>query len=101
MLYEACAEAGYRPPVAFESDDHNVLIGLVASGVGVTLLPQLAARSVPAGVVVRPVAGSDPLRRIFAATPAEGYRSPAAEAMFEVLREVSERFAGVSRAAAA
>jgi DNA-binding transcriptional LysR family regulator len=87
--------------VAFESDDHNVLIGLVASGVGVTLLPQLAARSVPAGVVVRPVAGSDPLRRIFAATPAEGYRSPAAEAMFEVLREVSERFAGVSRAAAA
>jgi molybdate transport repressor ModE-like protein len=101
MLYEACAEAGYRPPVAFESDDHNVLIGLVASGVGVTLLPQLAARTVPPGVAVRPVTGSEPLRRIFAATPADAYRSPATEAMIEVLREVSGPYAADARPAAA
>jgi molybdate transport repressor ModE-like protein len=93
MLYEACAEAGYRPQIAFESDDHNVLLGLVSSGVGVTLLPALAARTAPPGVVVRPVAGSDPLRRIFAATPTEGYLSPATEAMFDVLREVSRPYA--------
>ena len=100
MLYEACAEAGYRPPIAFESDDHNVLLGLVSTGVGVTLLPRLAARTVPPGVVVRPVAGSDPLRRIFAATPLEGYRSPATEAMIDVLRDVSARY-GDARPAAA
>jgi molybdate transport repressor ModE-like protein len=101
MLYEACAEAGYRPPIAFESDDHNVLLGLVSSGVGVTLLPQLAARTAPPGVVVRPVTGSEPLRRIFAATPSEGYRSPATEAMFVVLREVSKPYAAAVRPAAA
>jgi molybdate transport repressor ModE-like protein len=101
MLYEACAEAGYRPPVAFESDDHNVLIGLVSAGVGVTLLPQLAARTVPPGVAVRPVTGSDPLRRIFAATPSDAYRSPATEAMIEVLEEVSGPYAADSRPAAA
>jgi DNA-binding transcriptional LysR family regulator len=101
MLEEACAEAGYRPPIAFESDDHNVLMGLVSSGVGVTLLPQLALRTAPAGVVVRPVASSDPTRRIFAATPTEGYRSPATEAMIEVLVAVSDRFRAASEAAAA
>jgi molybdate transport repressor ModE-like protein len=101
MLEEACAEAGYRPPIAFESDDHNVLMGLVSSGVGVTLLPQLALRSAPAGVVVRPVANSDPTRRIYAATLSEGWRSPATEAMIEVLGTVSERFRTGSEAAAA
>ena len=100
MLAEACAEAGYRPPIAFESDDHNVLIGLVSSGVGVTLLPQLAARTVPPGVAVRPVAGSNPLRRIFAATTSDGYRSPATEAMIEVLATVSEGYRETGAAAA-
>jgi molybdate transport repressor ModE-like protein len=100
MLAEACAEAGYRPPIAFESDDHNVLIGLVSSGVGVTLLPQLAARTIPAGVAVRPITGSNPLRRIFAATPTEGYCSPATEAMIEVLTTVSAAFRDSAAAAA-
>ena len=100
MLAEACAEAGYRPPIAFESDDHNVLIGLVSSGVGVTLLPQLAARTIPPGVAVRPIAGSNPLRRIFAATPTEGYCSPATEAMIEVLTTVSTAFRDSEVAAA-
>jgi molybdate transport repressor ModE-like protein len=97
MLSEACAEAGYRPNITFESDDHNVLIGLVAAGVGVTLLPELAASLRP-GVAIRPIGGSSPTRRIYAATTAEAHRSPATEAMIEVLRSASERF---RRAAAA
>jgi DNA-binding transcriptional LysR family regulator len=100
MLLEACAEPGFRPNIAFESDDHNVLMGLVASGVGVTLLPQLAVSARP-GIAVRRVAGSRPMRRIFAATLADAHRSPATEAMIEVLSTVSERFAGRSSAAAA
>jgi len=97
MILEACVEAGFRPNVAFESDDHNVLLGLVAAGVGVTLLPELAAAP-RAGVAVRPVTGSSPTRRIYAATAAEAHRSPATDAMIEVLRASSERF---ERAAAA
>jgi molybdate transport repressor ModE-like protein len=91
MRDEACTETGFRPNIEFESDDHNVLLGLVASGVGVTLLPRLAA-SERAGVAVRPVAGSSPMRRVFAATAADAHRSPATEAMIEVLRSVSERY---------
>ena len=101
MLEEACAEAGFRAPITFESDDHNVLIGLVSAGVGVTLLPELALRTAAADVAVRPVAGSHPMRRIFAATPSEAYRSPATEAMIEVLTSVSRDFETRSKAAAA
>jgi molybdate transport repressor ModE-like protein len=101
MLREACVEAGFKPGIAFESDDHNVLIGLVASGVGVTLLPELALRTAGPEVAVRPVTGSSPMRRIFAATPSEGYCSPATEAMIEVLSTVSDRFESTAREAAA
>jgi DNA-binding transcriptional LysR family regulator len=94
-------EAGFKPGIAFESDDHNVLIGLVASGVGVTLLPELALRTAGPEVAVRPVTGSRPMRRIFAATPSEGYCSPATEAMIDVLSTVSERFESTAREAAA
>ena len=47
------------------------------------------------------MSGSPPLRHIHAAVPAEAYRSPATEAMIEVLSTVSERFATGSQAAAA
>jgi hypothetical protein len=47
---------------------------------------------------VRPVAAASPTRRIYAATAAEAHRSPATEAMIEVLQSASRRF---ERAAAA
>ena len=101
MLLDACAEAGFEPNIAFESDDHNVLVGLVAAGVGVTLLPELALRTAHPGAQVRDVTGSTPMRKIQTAVPTDGYRSPATAAMIEVLIEVSEGFAASSRAAAA
>ena len=93
--------ASFTPNVAFESDDHNVLVGLVATGVGVALLPQLCLRTPPPGVEIRPVSGSQPLRHIHAAVPTDAYRSPATEAMIEVLSTVSGRFAADARPAAA
>jgi DNA-binding transcriptional LysR family regulator len=85
MVMHWCSDAGFEPNIAFESDDHNVLIGLVAAGMGVALLPELALRIRHPDVAIRPVAGSQPMRRIFAATPKNGYRSPATEAMIEIL----------------
>jgi hypothetical protein len=41
------------------------------------------------------------MRRIFAATLSDAHRSPATEAMIGVVSAVSERFRGVSAAAAA
>ena len=67
MLVDACADAGFQPNIAFESDDHNVLVGLVAAGVGVALLPELACGLAPSGRrrsarVTGPAGAQDPCR---------------------------------------
>jgi molybdate transport repressor ModE-like protein len=92
MLMGWCAEAGFEPRVAFESNDHQVQLGLVAAGVGVTLLPELAFETTHHPVEVRSVKGVGYSREVFAAVPSEGYRSPATEAMIEVLKSVSADF---------
>jgi DNA-binding transcriptional LysR family regulator len=101
MTVDWCGAAGFKPNIVFESDDHNVQMGLVAAGVGVTLLPELALRILPPGVETLPVAESEPWRKIFAAVPVDAYRSPATEAMIEVLCTVSERFRNEAAVAAA
>jgi molybdate transport repressor ModE-like protein len=92
MVIDWCADAGFEPNIAFESDDHNVLVGLVAAGVGVALLPELAVRIEHPGTVCRPVAGRGLARKIYAAIPSDAYRSPATDAMIELLREIAGEF---------
>jgi DNA-binding transcriptional LysR family regulator len=92
MVLHWCRTAGFEPCVAFESNDHSVLVGLVASGVGVALLPELAIRTVQADVAIRRVGVHAPTRQVLAAVPAEGYRSPATDAMLEVLESLAAEF---------
>src|SRR5918998_3384295 len=87
-----CASAGFEPNVGFPSDDYNVVQGLIAAGVGISLLPGLALTNVREDIVVRSLGKNAPARRIAAATLAGRYRSPATEAMLELLAEVAERF---------
>ena len=94
MVVDWCADAGFEPNIAFESDDHNVLIGLVAAGVGITLLPQLALRMGLPGAESRAVAGADHVRKIYAAVPSDAYCSPATDAMIEVLKSIAADFEG-------
>lgn len=85
MFRRASSEAGFEPTVPLESDDYHASLGLVAAGVGVALIPDLAARAARSDVVIREV--GLPARHIVAAVPS-GYRPPATEAMLEVLRSV-------------
>jgi DNA-binding transcriptional LysR family regulator len=99
----ACASAGFQPKVGFQSDDYNVVQGLIAAGVGISLLPSLALTNVRDDIVVRSLGRNAPARRIAAATLAGRYRSPATEEMLGILEEVAARFrlpAGASVAAA-
>jgi DNA-binding transcriptional LysR family regulator len=91
MLQDWCREAGFQPRLTIESNDHNVQMGLVAAGVGVTLLPELALRIAHPGVAVRRITRPRPMRHIFAAVTSGGYCSPATEAMIEILKSVSEK----------
>lgn len=89
----ACQTGGFEPRIAFETDDYGVMQALIAAGLGVTLLPDLALTSIHPGVAVVPVKGEPPTRRVWAATLAAGSRSPAADAMVEILRDASDSFA--------
>jgi DNA-binding transcriptional LysR family regulator len=95
LLTHSCNAAGFEPHITLETSDYTTMQGLVASGVGITLLPDLVlATGINPGVKVVPLAGTAPIRTISAATPAGGYRSPAVEAMLAILSEVCARFRG-------
>ena len=96
-----CAKAGFNPNVGFRSDDYNVVQGLVAAGVGISLLPGLALTNVREDIVIRSLGPQAPARRIAAATLAGRYRSPATDAMLDILGEVAARFELPSGAAIA
>jgi molybdate transport repressor ModE-like protein len=87
----ACTTAGFEPHVAFESDDFATVQGLVAAGVGVAMIPDLGFATVRDDIVIREIAGEAPARRVQAAM-LTGYRSPATEAMLEVLRETAATY---------
>ena len=89
--------AGFEPNVTFESDDYETVQGLVAVGVGVALIPQLALTRERADIVVRDLSPSSPTRKVIAATVKGPEVSPAAKTMLQVLTDVAERYRGVAK----
>ncbi len=96
----ACEDAGFDARVAFEADETMAAQALVAAGVGVTIFPRLALNPLHPGVVTRSLGREAPVRRIWAARTTEGYRSPASEAMVQILLDVAEEFRGDTELAA-
>jgi DNA-binding transcriptional LysR family regulator len=88
----ACKQAGFEPRVAFETDEILAQQALVASGMGVALMPQLGLTAVHPGVKVLPAGQSAPVRRIWAARLREAYESPATSAMLRILVDIAEEF---------
>ncbi len=91
-VVRSCHAAGFEPRVSFESDDFQTVQGLVAAGVGVALIPQLALSGVRDDVVVRPLAPRGPVRSVLAATPRGAAVMPAVATMVDVLRMAAARY---------
>jgi DNA-binding transcriptional LysR family regulator len=92
VVIGACRAAGFDPRVVIESDENDQMQACVAGGLGVALWPQLALAHVRPGVVVKPVAGKQVMRRVHSATLRDAYRSPATDAMLAILRETADEF---------
>jgi DNA-binding transcriptional LysR family regulator len=95
-VVRCCHAAGFEPNVAFESDDYQTVQGLVAAGVGVALIPELAIFDRPRereDIVVRALSPHPPVRRVIAALPgrmgAATRLIPAASAMLRILEEAA------------
>jgi DNA-binding transcriptional LysR family regulator len=90
-VLRACRAAGFEPRISFESDDYQVIQGLVAAGLGVGLIPELAQPD-PA-VVLREVEPDPPVRRVWAITRPAASRAPAVDEMLAILRDVGASWA--------
>ncbi|RZT39431.1 LysR substrate-binding domain-containing protein [Cupriavidus agavae] len=62
-----CNRAGFAANVAQEAREATTIIGLVASGAGVSVLPEIYARTGIRGVAYRPIAGPDAASHILMA----------------------------------
>jgi len=91
-VVRCCHAAGFEPSVSFESDDYHTVQGLVAAGVGVALIPQLALSAVRDDILTRSLSPAPPLRRVIAATPAGARLVPGAPAMLGVLEATAARY---------
>jgi DNA-binding transcriptional LysR family regulator len=83
-LLRQCALAGFIPKIAFTTDDYIAVQALVAAGLGVATLPDLALRSARhPGICTVPISGAR--RHVFAMTYGEPPDPPATARLIEVL----------------
>ncbi len=90
QVLQICRDAGFEPRISFQSEEYEVIKGFVAGGLGVTILPELAGGH--PDIELRAVRGRKPIRRVWAVTRESEARSPAAEEMLGILREVCRAY---------
>jgi DNA-binding transcriptional LysR family regulator len=90
LALEACERAGFVPRARHYADEFVGVVGLVAAGHGVSLLPRLAqAEFVNEPIVLRPVAGVSPVRRIGAQIRSGTADQPHIAPVLESLRRIA------------
>ncbi len=85
VVRDACRAQGFSPRVGVVSDDHVAVQALVAAGLGVAVVPGLAASVRVRGVTARDLRGPGPVRQLAVALPASDYRTHATTRMTELL----------------
>jgi DNA-binding transcriptional LysR family regulator len=100
-VVRCCHAAGFEPQVSFESDDYQTVQGLVAAGVGVALIPELALSVVRDDIVIRELSPTPPIRQVIAAAPTGARLVPAVPAMLGVLETTSAGYEAQRRRPAA
>lgn len=98
IINRAAAAAGVTPHYIARSDDHHTAMAFVAAGVGVCVLPRLAALTAPARTAVLDVREPAPRRRVVALLRDSSETIPAAQRAIDLLLEAAR---GVDEARAA
>jgi DNA-binding transcriptional LysR family regulator len=88
-LTDAAAKAGFEPKIVIESTQWLGKQGLVAAGLGITLIPTIVLDSVRDGIVLRSLGSEGLSRRLWIATDGCRYQAPGVEPMKAILRQVA------------
>ncbi len=94
-LLASCATAGFTPDIVLETDNAAAVVGLVAAGLGVALLPRLALATtvIPAEVRVDPV-DDDLARRVEVVVARGAERVPSVRAALDAVRSAAHLLDG-------
>ena len=93
-LVQACRDSGFTPHVVTETNDYMAMQGLVASGVGVAVIPRLVASiAIRPGVLLRPLRSGTLTRVVAIVTRRDGFRSHASTTMQELLHQTAATLA--------
>jgi DNA-binding transcriptional LysR family regulator len=94
-LLRASLPGGFRPRVDIVAAEWTGKFGCVAAGLGVALVPALAARGTPADIaLLRLHRDDESVRQVYAATAAGRRRTPATDRFIEMLRAEGRGFTG-------
>ncbi|QIM22564.1 LysR family transcriptional regulator [Phycicoccus sp. HDW14] len=88
LLVAACAAVGLRPRFTVQAQDHHTAIGFVAAGVGISVMPGLAARGLPANVVRVDIAPPAPVRHLSAVVRQLGASTAPTERAVQLLQDL-------------
>lgn len=90
-LLAACVRSGFRPRVEYAVAGWTAKLGLVSAGLGVTLIPALAARAARPDLALVPLHPEDtPVRLVQTATLRGRSVPPATAAFLDTLRTAAE-----------
>ena len=89
-LLQMCAAAGFSPHVGFETEDYVAVLGLVAEGLGVALIPDLILRTAHHHDVVTVPINPASRRTVSVVTTADLQRVPAVQATIDALVEATK-----------
>ena len=89
ITYQACLAAGFEPRIVALSDHAPITQGLVALGIGVTLISSLSVPRAHPDIVVLPLKPGGPKRDVFTVTLPGRLPPPSIRAMVSILQEVA------------
>lgn len=93
IVVHACTSIGFQPTVSFEGDDLDAIKGLVAAGLGVTLLPEVAVgEHLSSSIVSLPIVDSLVTRDVGIITPATRELSPTEKLFHDFLKGMAPLF---------
>jgi len=88
---EACRKSGFEPRIVCESGELGTVRALVAAGLGLAVIPRLAAGSLPEDILMVPIREPKMQRQIAAVWQKGGVPSPAAAALLQLASGVASQ----------
>ncbi|MHB1082583.1 MAG: LysR family transcriptional regulator [Prosthecobacter sp.] len=89
---ESCRKAGFEPHIVCESGELGTVRALVAAGLGLAIVPRLAAGNLPATILTVAIREPKMQRQIAAVWQKGSALSPAAAALLQMATDLLEHF---------